>query len=142
MKGAGVTTRPAVYPQGIDVTRKVAGVRWLAPAKGQSAWTGLSPGGFNAWCRWKGPSLSPQVALPELDRVVTWTPANQVVFFGPDRLMVKVHAGTGWITGLYRHSGAGVSQTFGGVLLQRQGLGTGSYVNERGSGRFWMQPRP
>ena len=141
-KTAAAVTKPAIYVTGIDATRKVSGARWTAPLKGQRAWSGLANDWFNVWCRWKGPSLSAFQVLPELDRVATWNAANQVLHFGPDQLAVKVNPGSGLVTGTYRQANAGVNQSFGGVLLQKQGLVTGSYVNERGSGRFWMQARP
>ncbi len=135
-------TNPAVYASGIQVTREVVGSKWTPPGRGVRAWPGLSDGWYNVWCRWAGPSLSATVALPALDRVAAWTTANQVLYFGPDKLAVKVNAGTGLVTGSYKHVPLGVNQSFGGVLLQKQGLVTGSYVNVRGSGRFWMQGRP
>ena len=135
-------TRPAVYTAGIGVTRRVVGAKWTPPARGVRAWSGLANDWFNVWCRWKGPSLSGLTALLDLDRVATWNTANRVLHFGPDSLMIAVNSSSGLVSGTYRNAGLAVNQGFGGVLLQKQGLITGSYVNERGSGRFWMQPRP
>ncbi len=134
-------TKPAVYTSGFDVTRKVTGAKYAPPGKGARAWPGLADGWHNVWSRWSGPSLSATVALPELNRVVTWTATNQIMYYGPDKLTVKVNVKTGLVTGSYKNPTQGANQNFGGVLLQKQGMVTGSYVNANGSGRFWMQAR-
>ncbi len=134
-------TKPAVYTSGIQVTRQVVGAIWTPPGKNERAWEGLADDWHNIWSRWAGPNLSTTAVLPELDRVATWTTANKVLYFGPDKLAVKVNAKTGLVTGSYKNPAQGVNQSFGGVLLQKQGLVTGSYVNANGSGRFWMQGR-
>ncbi len=143
VKQAGATPKSPLYPGRVEVDRQVVGSRYAAPAKGARAWAGLTDDWFNVWVRLAGPDLSsaPGVSLTTLDRAATWTVANQILYFGPDELTLKVNTKTGLVSGSYQDSSRGVKQAFTGVLLQTQGMATGSYVNERGAGRFWMQAR-
>ena len=126
-----VTWSRTAGPQstGHQVQRTVVGSRYLAPAKGERAWPQLADAWHNAW--W---------SAGELDRVVTWTTANQVVHYGADRLQIKHQASTGLITGSYQAEG--VSFGFGGVLMQKQGLVSGCrWLPGGASIRFSMEPR-
>ncbi len=119
---------------GFATAHHVIGARYLAPAKGARAWAGLADSWYNAW--WRITS-SDRV---NLDRAVTWTPANQVAYFGPDKLAVKVNANTGLVSGSYQAPGT-PRFTFGGVLIQKQSLVSGSHFHPDGAGKFWMEPR-
>lgn len=144
VKQAGATPRSPLYPGRVEVDRQVVGSRYAAPAKGARAWAGLADDWFNVWVRLAGPNLSSAsgVFLTTLDRTATWTVANQVLYFGPDKLTLKVNAKTGLVSGFYQDSPRAVAkQAFTGVLLSKQGLVTGSCFNANGSGRFWMQAR-
>ncbi len=136
VKQSGATPKSPAYAGGFGVSRKVSGSKYTAPGKGARAWAGLDDAYHNTWLRLAGP------ILPALDRVATWAATNKVAYYGPDKLTVKVNSKTGLVTGNYRNAPPSVNQSFGGVLLQKQSLVTGSYATPGGSGRFWMQKRP
>ncbi len=123
-KNAGATAGA----EGHTVTRQVVGSRYQAPAKGQRAWTELADTWHNVW--WRG---------GDLDRVMTWTTSNQIQHFGPDKLPAKFNANTGLVSGSYQIPG--FKFTFGGVLVQKQGLVCGCRFSPGGSTRFNMEPR-
>ena len=108
---------------------------------------GLAEGYHNLWLRWSGPDLStlPELDLPEIDRVATWTAANTSLHYGPDTSRLSFNTTTGRLTGTWRDPTRGVSVSYGGVLLQRQSLVTGSYTvpgpSGRVSGWFGAEPR-
>lgn len=141
-KQAGATPKSTVYPQGFSLTRPVVGARYGAPAKGVRAWAGLADGWYNVTAHLAGPNISTAsgVQITSLARIATWTAANQIVYFGPDKLALSFNAGTGLITGSYQDMSRGVNQPLGGVLIQKQGLVTGSYVSQGQSGRVGMKP--
>ncbi len=143
VKSAGAA--PAtVYPGGFNVTRAVTGSQYTPPPKNTRAWAGLVDDWYNAWFRLSGPDMStlPLLNVESLDRAVTWTTANKVVYYGPEKATFKVAAATGLVTGSFQDTARGIKLPFGGVLLQKQGVVSGAYVSQGRSGRFVMQPRP
>ena len=125
--GAKPTT---LYPNGIDLARGVVGNRYTAPVRGDRAMAGLTDDWWNLWLRFDGPDLSPlpEIDLPELDRAITWTSANTFVYFGPEKVKIRLIARTGQMAGSYLDKASGVNVKFGGVILQKQSLVTGSYL--------------
>ncbi|MCB1079845.1 MAG: hypothetical protein KDM64_18650, partial [Verrucomicrobiae bacterium] len=102
---------------------------------------------WNLWLRFAGPDLSvlPGLDLVEVDRVASWTAGNRIVYFGPETVKVSFDAKTGMLGGNYVDKAKGVNVTFGGVLLQEQGLVTGRYATPawfgKASGLFSAEPR-
>lgn len=142
-KPAGLVLKPVVYPGGFTTIRQGVGMRYTAPLKGTRAWAGLDNAWYNLSVHLAGPDLSPspEVQTLSVDRVATWTAANQVIYFGPDKLTLTFNTATGLITGSYVDAARGISQPVGAVLLQKQGLATGTFVTTAGqAGRFSMQP--
>lgn len=135
--------RTLTYPAGFSVTRGVVGSVYTRPAAGQRAWVSLADGNHNAWLRFSGPDLSglPMLTLTSVDRAVTWSTANRIAYYGPDKAAVTFSATSGLAMGHYFDAVRQVSVRFGGVLLQKQGLVTGRFNAPSASGRFWMQPR-
>ncbi len=123
-KLAGATASARAH----TVVRPVVGSRYLAPAKGQRAWSILADTWHNAWWRIDG-----------LDRVVTWTPANKIQYFGPDKLTMLFNSRTGVVGGTYQ--APGIKHRFGGVLIQKQGLVSGCQLLPDGSSPFGMKSR-
>jgi hypothetical protein len=111
------------YPV-IDSTREVLGARYVAPLAGIRAMDGLDDAFYNVWLRFAGPNLG---AGNSLDRAGTWTTANRILFYGPERFALGFHARSGLLTGSYTDAVTGVNLRFGGVLLQSQNLISGSY---------------
>ena len=134
--------RTTTYPGGFAVTRSIIGSRFAPPAKGSWAMP-LTETLYNAWLRLDGPDMSNQPALdlPSVDRAVTWSTANKITYYGPDKATVTFSATTGLATGSYTDAARGVSIRFGGALLQKQGLMIGSYMASGGSGLFLIQSR-
>jgi formylglycine-generating enzyme required for sulfatase activity len=143
LKQGGAPSPLGAYPAGIDVTRQIVGSRYTKPSKNQRAWASLDDDWHNAWSRFSGPNLSSQlgVTLTELDRALTWTKTNQVIYHGPEKLGLKVNAGTGLVTGSLEDAARAIRRSFGGVLLQKQSFVSGCYQTADGSGRFWMEKR-
>lgn len=142
-KQPGATPKSPLYPAGFTTTRPVVGALYTPPAKGSRAWATLANSYYNAWWRVEGPRLPslPAHQITSLDRAVTWTTANSLLYYGPDRLTMKVNAATGIVTGSYLDTPRGVKFTFGGVLLQSQQLVTGSWLSPAAVGRFGMEAR-
>lgn len=135
--------RTLTYPAGFSVTRGVVGSVYTRPAAVQRAWGSLADRNHNAWLRFSGPDLSelPMLTLTSVDLAVTWSTANRIAYYGPDKATVTFSATSGLAVGHYFDAGRQVNVRFGGVLLQKQGLVTGRFNSPRASGRFWMQPR-
>jgi hypothetical protein len=135
--------RTPTYSAGFKVTRDIVGSRYNPLLVGQRAWSSLTDTGYNAWLRLSGPDLStlPLLTLTAVDRAVTWSTANRIIYYGPDKAAVSFSATTGIATGSYSDTSRQVSVKFGGALLQKQGLLTGRYGAGNVSGRFWMEGR-
>lgn len=132
-----------VYPGGIDTTRSVVGSLYTPPAAGARAMPGLANDFHNLWLRLAGPDLSslPLVTIEEIDRAATWTTVNKILHYGPQKVAVTFNAKTGHVSGSYIDAAQGVNVKFSGVLLQDQGLVTGSYLSLNRSGLFLAEPR-
>jgi hypothetical protein len=135
--------RTPTYSTGFKVTREVVGSRYTPPLADQCAWASLADSGYNAWMRLYGPDLAvlPLLTVTAVDRAVTWSTANRIIYYGPDKAVVSFSATTGIATGSYTDTARRVSVKFGGALLQKQGLLTGRYGAGNVSGRFWMEGR-
>ncbi len=135
--------KTTTYPAGFNVTRGVIGSLYTPPLAGSRAMALLSNTNFNAWLRLSGPDIStlPALTLPSVDRAVTWSTANKILYYGPDKATITFTPTTGLATGSYTDAANGVSVTFGGALLQKQGLMTGRYTASGQSGLFSIMPR-
>lgn len=131
------------YVAGFDTTRQVVGSRYTAPLTGARAMIGLSNTFYNTWLRFSGPDMSTQLALTitSLDRAVTWNTSNKILYYGPDKATLTFTTTTGLITGTYSDTAKGISFSYGGVLLHKQGLVTGRYAASAQSGLFTIAPR-
>gem|GEM_PF-5970547 len=137
------TPASSLYPAGFTSTRPVVGSLYTPPLTGNRAWSTLTNNFYNAWWRVEGPRLPsfPAHQITSLDRVVTWTTANSLFFYGPDQLTLKFNPTNGLVTGTYLDSPRGVRFSFGGILLQSQQLVTGSWLSPAAAGRFSMEAR-
>lgn len=135
--------KTATYPTGFAVTRAVVGDRYTAPLANTRAMAGLANTFYNSWLRLNGPDMSTQAALTltSVDRAVTWNIANKILYYGPDKATISFSTTTGIATGSYTDSVNGVSLSFGGALLQKQGLLTGRYTANKQSGLLLIGPR-
>jgi hypothetical protein len=131
------------YAAGFDTTRGVVGSRYTPPLSGLRALSTLANRFYNTWLRLSGPDMSPQPALTltSLDRATTWTIANTILYYGPDKITLTFNAATGLITGTCVDAAKGINLTFGGALLQKQGLVTGRYAAGARTGLMVMQAR-
>ena len=131
------------YASGFDTTRRVIGSRYTAPLAGQRAIGGLAEEHYNAWFRLNGPDYSTAAALrlSELDRVITWSSGNKLLYWGPDKLTATFSSSTGGISGTYVYKDDYASLSFTGVLLQKQNLVVGKYGSQGRSGSFSIQKR-
>ena len=93
--------------------------------------------------RLEGPDCSTSTILDitSYDRAVTWTSANKINYYGPEKITVTFTATTGLVSGTILDTVNGINQHIGGALLQKQGLVSGSYVSQGKSGRFLMHQR-
>jgi hypothetical protein len=121
----------------------VVGSRYTPPPVGQRAFPGLTNTLYNTWLRLSGPDMSPlpTLDLTTLDRATTWTTANTILYYGPDKITLTFTAATGLITGTCVDAKRGVNLTFGGALLQKQSLVTGRYAAGARTGLMVMQAR-
>lgn len=142
-KQPGATPASSLYPAGFTSTRPVVGSLYTPPVTGNRAWSTLTNNFYNAWWRVEGPRLPsfPAHQITSLDRVVTWTTANSLLFYGPDQLTLKFNPTNGLVTGTCLDSPRGVRFSFGGILLQSQQLVTGSWLSPAAAGRFSMEAR-
>jgi hypothetical protein len=131
------------YTAGFDTTRGVVGSRYLPPLADQRALITLANRFDNCWLRLSGPDMSTQSALDLLtmDRATTWTSANTLLYYGPDKITLTFTAATGLLTGTCVDVTRGVNLSFGGALLQKQGLVTGRYLAGARTGLMMMQAR-
>ncbi len=135
--------KTTTYPAGFNVTRGVIGSLYTPPLVNNRALATLPNTNFNAWLRLSGPDMSTLAALTLLsvDRAATWNTANKILYYGPDKATITFTPTTGLTTGSYIDTANGVSLTFGGALLQKQGLLTGRYTASGQSGLFSIAPR-
>ena len=135
--------RTLTYPAGFNVTRAVVGSRYTAPLINNRALASLANTFENTWLRLSGPDMSTPTALTltAVDRAMTWNTANKILYYGPDKATITFSPTTGIATGSYVDTANGVSLTFGGALLQKQGLMTGRYTASGQSGLFLIGPR-
>jgi hypothetical protein len=131
------------YVAGFDTTRGVVGSRYTPPLTGQRAFATLANRFYNTWLRMSGPDMSTQPALDltTQDRATTWTTANKLLYYGPDKITLTFTPATGLITGICVDAAKGINLTFGGALLQKQGLVTGRYAAGARTGLMVMQAR-
>jgi hypothetical protein len=131
------------YAAGFDATRGVVGSRYTPPLTGQRAFPGLANSLYNTWLRLSGPDMStlPTLDLTTMDRATTWTTANKLLYYGPDKITMTFTAATGLITGTCVDAAKGINLTFGGALLQKQSLVTGRYAAGARTGLMVMQAR-
>ncbi len=132
-----------VYPGGFDTRRGVVGGAYLPPAAGSRALTGLDDAYHNAWLRLAGPDFSGDLALgiTEIDRAITWSAANRLTHYGPERIILNFNPRNGMLTGRLLHPASGINASLGGVLLQEQGLLTGAAIVGGRSGPLTVEPR-
>jgi hypothetical protein len=86
-------------------------------------------------------STLPTLDLTTMDRATTWTTANTILYYGPDKITMTFTAATGLLTGMCVDAEKGISVIFGGALLQKQGLVTGNYATGARTGLMVMQAR-
>lgn len=132
-----------VYPGGFDTERTLVGSIYTPPAASTRAWAELLDTTHNVWVRLAGPDCSTSAALTvtEYDRALTWTTANKLSYYGPEKITLTFNTTTGLVTGTVVDTVNGINQTVGGALLQKQSLVTGRYVSQGRSGRFFMEKR-
>jgi hypothetical protein len=131
------------YAAGFNVTRGMVGSRYTPPLTGQRAFSTLANRFYNTCLRLSGPDMStlPLLDLIAMDRAVTWSTANTILYYGPDKITLTFTAATGLITGTCVDATKGVNLTFGGALLQKQGLVTGRYAVGARTGLLMMRPK-
>ncbi len=131
------------YPGGFNVTRQVIGSRYITPPVNQRSLLTLTNTNYNAWLRLSGPDLSTltTVTLTSVDRTVTWSTADKILYYGPDTATLTFTRTTGLLTGTYADLANKVSVKVGGILLQKQNRITGNYSASGKSGLLIMSPR-
>ena len=131
------------YPAGFRVTRSVVACRYIPPAATVRALSSLATGNYNAWLRLHGSDLSslPALTLDHVDHAITWTSANQLLYYGPEKVRLVFAPTTGLLSGTLSDPTRGVNVSLGGVLLQKQGLVVGRYGVATQSGWLHILPR-
>ncbi|HEY1082514.1 MAG TPA: MBG domain-containing protein, partial [Prosthecobacter sp.] len=142
-KPAGATPKSALFRDAFATERRVIACRYAAPGKNQRGWVALGEHVHNVWLRLTGADVSTlaNVQVDELDRVMTWTTANKLIYYGPEKITVTYNPASGLVSGSVVDARKGINQKFAGVLLQKQGLVTGSFQTTSQTGRFVMQRR-
>jgi hypothetical protein len=131
------------YPAGFDTTRGVVCSRYVPPQKNQRAFAILANSLHNAWLRLNGPDMStlPALNLTSMDRAITWTTANTLIYYGPEKITLTFTPATGMLTGTCVDAAKGINISLGGVLMTKQGLVTGRFATGARTGLFMMTPR-
>lgn len=132
-----------VYPGGFDTVRGVVGSTYTRPGPGERAIEGLADDFFNAWLRLSGPDFSGDagLGLTEIDRAITWQANNRLIYYGPERILLRFNARNGLLTGRYIDRNNSVNASLGGVLLQEQDLVSGSAIAGGVSGLLGIEGR-
>jgi hypothetical protein len=86
-------------------------------------------------------STLPALTLNAVDRAATWSTANTIIYYGPDKATTTFSPTTGIATGSYVDTANGVNITYGGALLQKQALLTGRYTASGQTGLFSISKR-
>ncbi|MCB1077628.1 MAG: hypothetical protein KDM64_07365, partial [Verrucomicrobiae bacterium] len=128
--GARPTT---IYPAGFDSVREVIANRYAAPAKGERAFETLADGYYNGWLRFDG------LSAPGIDLAVTWTAANAILYYGPEKVLISFNYKTGLFSGSYSDPVTATNFRFGGALLDGQQLAVGYYLLDGQSGLTTIQ---
>ncbi len=131
------------YPAGFDTTRGVVCGRYVPPLKNQRAFSILANTLHNTWLRLSGPDMStpPALNLITLDRAITWTTANKILYYGPEKISLTFTPATGLLSGTCVDATKGIKLSVGGVLITKQGIVTGRFVTGAKTGLFMMTPR-
>ncbi len=132
-----------VYPGGFDTTRGVIGSVYTRPLPSERAMAGLADDFFNAWLRLSGPDFSGDtgLGLVEIDRAFTWAGNNRLLYYGPERVILRFNARNGFLSGRYIDRPNGVNASLGGVLLQEQDLVSGTALTGGVSGLLSIEGR-
>jgi hypothetical protein len=131
------------YAAGFDTTRGVVGSRYTVPLASQRAFAGLATTFYNTWLRLIGPDMStlPTLNLTTISRATTWTTANNLLYYGPDKISMTFTPATGLISGNCVDAANGINLSFGGALLQKQSLVTGGYAAGARTGLMMIHAR-
>jgi hypothetical protein len=142
--GTVVWTKPAEssgpFPAAFATQLDLVGSAYVAPAKGARALPGLDAAGA-ARLLFHGGGL-PADAVKD----VVISTQNKVTYPNPtgplDKLTLGIKAKTGALQGKFFHDGSAALTPFGGVILQKQQEGAGTFVGAHDSGTVDLTARP
>jgi hypothetical protein len=143
-KGAHPRPSPRrVYPAGFSLQVTAVGDLYRAPyrASGEIALNALSPTLENAKLDFQEGGLNPPVA----DQILTWSDKNRIAFVDladGERMRMTVSVKDGSVSGFYENRNIEPRPRirFKGIIINRQGLVAGNFVNGPQSGAFYVEP--
>ncbi len=124
------------YPDGFDLPSWLVGSNFDPPARGERALDELADQHYNARLTLAGNPLPDD----GFARVVSWLNTNALVHYGPERLSARANPRNGLISGSYFDPATRTRFGFGGVVLQKQGLGGGNFVLANEAGYLLVEP--
>ena len=133
--GSSLTTllRKKFYPDGFTITSDITGSRYLAPV-GTTNPVLTNLGGISLIALTDGNLPGPQTNL------VTLLPNNTVTNQSTNKLTFTLTKATGLFTGTVAPTNQTQSVTYKGVILQKQGYGSGFHLDTNKSGRVYFGP--
>ena len=135
----GKDTRATLYPTGFDESVHLIGARFVAPAANSFVLSQLSNQHYNAELSLIGPT-APATVSDSLDKVLSWLTSNKLVHYGEQSLSGQASARNGSITGSFTDPLTKARIAFAGVVLQKQGIAGGVFVNRTASGALRILP--
>lgn len=129
-------TRDRWYPAGFDLDREVVGSAYVRPERDQWPLSGFTGDVDNV-------SIAINGAGVDQDLTATWQTNNRIVYtrIGVESLGVKVRTKNGLITGTWRESRRGLRVPFRAVVFQKQGIASGNFRIQEGTGVAQLFPK-
>jgi hypothetical protein len=131
--------REARYAGGFSVASWAVGSKYSPPPTGQPSLSQLQNREYNASLSLIGPDL-PQVTGGEIERTVTWPFNDRLRYYGPEKVAGSINRPNGLLKGSYLDPVTNTKFGFSGVVFQKQGLASGTFLTGTGSGTVRIVP--
>ncbi len=127
------------YRDGFRLNRPIIGNYYLPRGTNLPELPNLVNQPINAQAQWLGGNFT----LPAGIRTLTWSPNDSVRFItNGETISLTVTPATGMVSGNFRDPRTGITFTYGGVILQLQGLVSGHLMGRNEAGSFLLRPKP
>jgi hypothetical protein len=128
--------RSRSYPLGFDLPPWLVGSLFDPSAPGERALDELADQHYNAKLTLAG-NTAPNGGL---SKVLSWLGNNGLVYYGPERLSAKANPKNGLLVGSFLDPATRAKISFGGAVLQKQGIAGGNFLFANEAGYLLIEP--